>query len=150
MEIKAITSQDNDLWERVASYAQSCSWQETGKSLSTRMKNNEFTDFERVFAALQDNEIAGFCALTKTCSLSPIEYTPFIGFVFVGEPYRGNRISKKLCLSAARHAKEAGFDKVYLYSDIKNLYEKYGFVKIGEKTAPWGTIQSIYMKITLD
>lgn len=148
MEIKALTHQDKDLWERAARYAEGCSWQPTGKGLSTRMMKKEFADWERVFVALENNEIAGFCALTKTCSLSPVEYMPFIGFVFVGEPYRGNRISEKLCLFATQYAKTVGFDIVYLYSYIVNLYEKYGFTKIDEKEAPWGVRQSIFMKNT--
>jgi len=73
-----------------------------------------------------------------------IPYTPYIGFVFVGERYRGKRLSGKLILSALAYAKELGFDQAYLISDHVNLYEKYGFVKIDEKEAPWGAMQSIY------
>ena len=97
------------------------------------MKAKDFKDWERDFVVLKNNQIAGFCALTKECSLSPITYTPFIGFVFVGESYRGSRISEQLCLTLIRYAKIIGFDKVYLYSDIVGLYEKYGFTKIDEK-----------------
>lgn len=148
MEIKALTYYDEEIWNRVMVYAENCSWQPTGKFLSNRMKEKDFKDWERVFVALENSEIAGFCALTKTCSLSPIAYMPFIGFVFVGESYRGNRISEKLCSFSAQYAKTIGFDKVYLYSDIVGLYEKYGFTKIDEKKAAWGIMQSIYMRIT--
>ena len=147
MEIKSLIYGD-DLWQSVAEYANDCSWQPTGTYLSNRMKNNEFLDWERVFAALENNVIVGFCALTKTTVAFGGAYTPDIGFVFVGELFRGNRISERLCLSACEYAKSIGFDKVYIYSDHVNLYEKYGFVKIDEQDAPCGVKQSIYMYAT--
>ena len=145
MEIKTLTYHDKHLWYKVAMYAKNCSWETTGKHLSNRMKNNGFSDWERVFVALENNTITGFCALSKTSSIPDVTYTPYIGFVFVGAQYRGNRISEKLCTSAVKYAKTIGFDKVYLYSDLVNFYEKYGFIKIDEKLAPWGVTQSIYM-----
>ena len=147
LEIKKLTYHNNELWEKVALYAENCSWGETGKYLSHRMKNNGFSDWERVFVALEDNTIAGFCALSKTSSVIN-EYTPHIGFIFIGELYRGNRISEKLCLVAIEYAKTIGFDNVYLYSELVDFYEKYGFIKIDEKEAPWGDKVSIYMRNT--
>ena len=150
MEIKILTNHDEVLWEKVAKYAESCSWQTTGRYLSNLMKNNGLSDWERVFAAYNsDNDsVAGFCALTKTSTVFHGKYTPYIGFVFVGEPYRGSRISKNLCLTAIKCAKTAGFDRVFLYSDLSNFYEKYGFTKIDEAEAPWGAMLSIYMHCT--
>jgi len=38
---------------------------------------------------------------------------------------------------------------VYLVSDHVNLYEKYGFVKIDEKPAPWNpdAMETIFMRL---
>ena len=120
-----------------------------GVNLSEIMKNNNFFDWERVFVALIDNNIAGYCTLSKNDCIPNVDYTPYVSFVFVGEPYRGNRISEKLCLNAISYAKSIGFDKVYLVSDHINLYEKYGFIKIDEKEAPWGAMETIFMHSTL-
>ena len=147
LEIKTLT-RDHELWQTVAEYASGCSWQPVGTDFSNNMKNNNFTDWERVFSAIENGNIAGFCAITKTSSSFGDTYSPYIGMVFVGEDNRGNRISEKLCLTAIEYAKSIGFDKVYLYSDHVNLYEKYGFVKIDEKQAHWGTMQSIYERKT--
>jgi len=144
LEIKVLTYHDEELWEEVATYAENCSFGDTGKYLSNRMKSNQFLDWERVFVALEDNAVAGFCALSKKSDVIT-DYTPHIGFIFVGEPYRGKRISEKLCLSAIEYAKVIGFNEVYLYSDLVDFYEKYGFSKIDEKEAPWGAKLSIYM-----
>ena len=131
------------LWQIVAEYAEGCSWR-AGAILAEKMKGNDFSDWERVYAAMDGDQIAGYCTLSKTDCIPDIPYTPYIGFVFVGERYRGKRLSGKLILSALAYAKELGFDQAYLISDHVNLYEKYGFVKIDEKEAPWGAMQSIY------
>lgn len=148
LEIKALSRRDEELWAKTAMYAENCSWQTTGEYLSKQMKNQEFSDWERVFAAVENGDIAGFCTLSKTSSVFRDLPVPILGFVFVGEPYRGNQISRQLCLSAIEYAKTVGFDQVYLYSDLHNFYEKYGFVKIDEKEAPWGVKQSIYVHAT--
>ena len=85
MEIKALTYRDEELWEKVATYAKNCSFEDTGKYLSNRMKANRFSDWERVFVALENNSIAGFCALTKTSSVLNDLYTPYLGFVKIDE-----------------------------------------------------------------
>ena len=145
MDIKVLTHENEKLWQDVAEYAENCSWQTTGKHFSNKMKNNEFYDWERVFAALAHDGIAGFCALTKKSDVLDIPYTPLIGFVFVGEEYRGNKIGEKLCCATMNYAKEIGFEKVYLYSALVNFYEKMGFIKVGEIKAPWGETESIYV-----
>lgn len=148
MDINVITHEDRQLWQDVAEYAENCSWQTTGKHLACKMKKNEFQDWERVFAVLEHGSVAGFCALTKKSDVLEIPYTPLIGFVFVGEPYRGNKIAERLCSAAIQYAKKIGFEKVYLYSDLVDFYEKMGFVKIREMEAPWGETESIYMHMT--
>lgn len=148
MEIQTVSWHEDKLWEKVAACAAGCSWQPTGRFLSDRMRSHDFSDWERVFAACEGDSIAGFCALSKTSSAFGELYAPYIGFVFVGEAYRGRRISGDLCTSALRYAEAAGFSAVYLYSDLVNFYEKYGFVKIDEKESPWGVRQSIYRHTT--
>ena len=71
------------------------------------MKNNDFNTWERVFVACVNGKVAGFCTLAEKDEL-PEEYqfTPFIGFVFVYEPYRGNRLSELMIQSAILYARE--------------------------------------------
>ena len=144
MKIKALIH-ENPLWERVADYAASCSWS-AGYHLSKMMKDNKFTDWERVFAVFINDNIAGYCTLTKEDCIPNLLYTPYVGFIFVDEAYRGKRISEALCLHAIGYAKSVGFDKIYLISDHVNLYEKYGFIPIDQQLAPWGTLQTIFMR----
>ncbi|MCL2351472.1 MAG: GNAT family N-acetyltransferase [Firmicutes bacterium] len=141
--IKRLSPGDG-LWNRVIGYAQNCSWG-AGPILAARMRENGFTDWESVFAALGgDGQIAGFCTLEKKDIFPELPYTPYIGFVFVGEAYRGKRLSQRLCGEAIAYAGELGFGKVYVGSGHAGLYEKYGFAKIGGKMAPWGEMQGLY------
>jgi len=146
MEIRSLASGDES-WPTVAAYANACSWQPTGAYLSNRMRNNAFVDWERVFVAFEGDTIMGFCALTKASNAFGDTYSPYVGFIFVGEAYRGKRLSEHLCSSVIQYARAIGFDAVYLYSDLTDFYEKYGFAKVDEKNAPWGVRQSIYMYI---
>ena len=64
MNIKPITVSD-EKWEAVRKYAEACPWS-AGRTLAYKMSNNEFTDWERVIVALDDEIICGFCTVTKT------------------------------------------------------------------------------------
>ena len=148
MEIRSLVYGD-PLWASVADYARSCSWG-AGAYLATQMLENKFNDWERVFAAVEGSSIAGYCTLSATDCIPDVSYTPYISFVFVGEAYRGMRLSEKMIRCALAYAKTLHFDKVYLVSGHANLYEKYGFVKIDEKPAPWDpdTPQTIFLHLT--
>lgn len=144
IQIKPVNIND-DLWERVADYANNCPWN-AGEFLAKQMRQQKFTDWEQVFTALDGDNIAGYCTLTKTDCIPDVAYTPFIGFVFVGEEYRGKRVSEKLINAAIQRAAALGFENVYIVSDHVNLYEKYGFTKVDEKLAHWGKVQTIFVK----
>ena len=144
MNFKIITPTDS-LWNTVSDYAKNCSWK-AGKALSNAMNDCCFKEWERVIVAVDGNTICGYCTVAKTDCIPNLSYTPYIGFMFVDEQYRGNRLSQKLIDYAVNYLKQIGFDKVYIVSDHENLYEKYGFCVIDRKIAPWGTEQKIYVK----
>ena len=144
MIIKAITASD-EMWNKVKSYAYNCSWK-AGKSLAKAMMNNDFKDWERVIVAFDNNEICGYCTVAKTDCIPNLIYTPYIGYLFVDEECRGNRLSQKLIVYSMKYLKSIGFNKVYLVSDHENLYEKYGFKVIDRKMSPWGSEEKIYIQ----
>lgn len=142
MDFQLLTPSDK-LWRKVSGYAGNCSWN-AGKSLAEAMNKKLFTEWERVVVALADQEICGYCTVAKTDCIPDVPYTPYIGYLFVGEAYRGHRLSQKLMQFAMDYLKSLGFDRVYLVSDHDGLYEKYGFTIIDRKTAPWGSVEKIY------
>ena len=60
---------------------------------------------ERVFALAEGTAIAGYCTLVEVDCLE-VPYRPFISYVFVGEPYRGQRWSEKLIRAAMAYARD--------------------------------------------
>jgi N-acetylglutamate synthase-like GNAT family acetyltransferase len=135
---------DDDLWNTVIEYAKNCSWKSAGTFLAKQMQENQFSDWEKVIVAVHSDSIAGYCTLTKRDCIPDVDYSPYIGFLFVGEDYRGQRLSEKLINYAMDYAQSIGFKEVFLVSAEKGLYEKYGFIKIDEKKDIWGTQAQIY------
>lgn len=144
IEIK-ITANNTTLWNDTIIYAENCSWR-AGKELARLMRENSFNGWERVFVAVENGKIIGFCTLTEKDELSPkYSYTPFIGFVFVDEEYRGRRISEKMIRYVTDYAKTEGFKNVYLMSGEVGLYEKYGFVKRGDYETIYGEMDQLFV-----
>ena len=129
-EFRIITNKE-ELWNKVADFAQNCSWK-AGKSLAQKILESKFEEWERVIVAIENENIAGFCSFTKKDSIEDMVYTPYIGYMFVSELYRGERLSEGLIRVAINYAKKIGFNEVYIVSGEIGLYEKYGFVKIDE------------------
>lgn len=135
MEIVGLRPGDA-LWEAVAAYAEGCSWR-AGKGLAQQMRESRFQEWERVFTLVEVDCL-------------DVPYRPFIGYVFVGEPYRGRRLSERLIRAAMAYAGGLGYPQVYICTDHIGLYEKYGFRKIGEAPAPWdpAKAESIFVQET--
>lgn len=135
-------------WDETISLAAKCSWK-AGSYLAEKMQKNEFAEWERVFAACVDGKAVGFCTFTEKDELPPeYEFTPFIGFVFVDEQYRGRRLSELMIQSAASYAHELGYKKIYIMSGEIGLYEKYGFEKLGDFETIYGSIDQLFVKAT--
>ena len=108
MHYKAITSSD-ELWYKIRNYVESCSWR-AGKALANAMDNNVFQEWERVIVAIDNESICGYCTVAKTDCIPNVSYTPYIGFMFVDEMYRGNRLSQQLICYAMDYLKSVSFD----------------------------------------
>ncbi len=144
----AAMTETHPLWAETRRFAESCSWR-AGPVLAQRMSARMLTGWERVFGAWVNGQMACFCTLASRDEL-PEEYdlSPFIGFVFVGEAWRGRRLSERLIDEAARYDASLGFERVYLLSGEQGLYEKYGFDCLGEVTAIYGSIDQLFVRST--
>ena len=133
-------------WDETAVLAENCSWR-AGPVLAKKMRENDFLDWERVCAACVDGKAAGFCTFAEKDELpeeSP--FTPFIGFVFVDESYRGKRLSEAMIRAVTSYARGLGYEKVYVMSGEIGLYEKYGFEKSGDYQTIYGTTDQLFVK----
>ena len=133
-------------WKETISLAQKCSWK-AGSFLAKKMQENVFNKWERVCAACVNGKVAGFSTFTEKDELSEqYDFTPFIGFIFVDEQFRGRRLSERMIQSIISYAKEIGYEKVYIMSGEIGLYEKYGFVKIGNYETVYGSIDQLFVQ----
>lgn len=134
------------LWADTIDFAEKCSWR-AGAYLASKMKNNEFEENEWVLVALIDEKIVAYCTFVNKDELpDEYEFTPFVGFMFVDEKYRGNRLSEKLIDSACDLAINQGYSKIYILSGEIGLYEKYGFIKIGDYKTIYESVDQLFYR----
>lgn len=135
---------EHPYWKETASFAENCSWK-AGPVLAEKMNENQFSSWERVCAVCVDRKIVGFCTFTEKDELpDAYMFTPFIGFVFVDEAHRGKRLSEQMIRCVAAYAREIGYQNIYLMSGEVGLYEKYGFIKLGNYPTIYGSVDQLF------
>lgn len=87
---------------------------------------------------LDNNNLVGFISIFKTDGDECQDLTPWYATMYVKKEYRGKGYSKILNDAILKEAKQRGFKKIYLKSELKNYYEKFGAkyikdLKNGEK-----------------
>jgi len=131
MEIKQVLFNDEN-WKKLIDFVKSSSWSESS-IIAKNWEEYNYLEWERIFAAFEDDNIIGHCSFNNVDCVPDVDYTPYIQSVFVNENYRGKRVSEKLINTAIEYAKSLRFKEVYIVSGYINFYEKYGFIKIDEK-----------------
>ena len=135
----------DELRNKLIDYANSCD-REAGPILAEKMKWDNFSDWERIFVATENDNIVGYCTFTKEDWIPDCDYTPFVWFIFVDEKCRWKRYSEQMINTVEEYAKTLNFDKLYIVSDHKWLYEKYWFEKCDEKVDELWRIESIFVR----
>lgn len=87
---------------------------------------------------LDDTKLVGFISIFPTDGDECKNLTPWYATMYVKKEYRGLGYSKILNDAILKEAKARGFKKIYLKSELKNYYEKFGAqyikdLKNGEK-----------------
>lgn len=131
MEI--INLKENKLY--LDEYARLCSleWgnKKTKEELDEYVKNKvkKILDGDKVLSilGLVDNDcLIGFISLFKYDGDERHDLTPWYATMYVKKEYRKNGYSKILNDALLKEAKKLGYKKIYLKSDLKNYYEKFG------------------------
>lgn len=138
-------SPESPLWPELADYAERCGW-EAGPHLAGMLRQNRFTGWETPFAAVADGRIIGFCTFLKTDYYPDNRYWPWISSIFVDEGFRRLRVCGQLVAHVCEYAREQGFRKVYIPSDMTGFYERYGFRKVDELTNYGGDVNHIFAR----
>ena len=75
---------------------------------------------------LDDDSLIGFISIFPIDGEERQDLTPWYATMYVKEEYRGNGYSKILNDAILKEAKDRGFNKIYLKTDLVNYYEKFG------------------------
>lgn len=145
--MKIIEFNEIDERDKIIEYLGNCEWS-AGKFLSKLIKNKELEktlgDNPKIFFIVGDEEIIGYCTLTKKDAIDDESLFPWIGFLYVEKEYRGNRYSQRLIEIALEEARNQNYDKVYLETDHEGFYEKYGFEYMENRLDVWEEDARIY------
>ena len=144
MQIKS-TSPKDKLWLELVGYANNCN-RSAWPILAQKMKENNFLERERIFVAIENEQIVWFCSFTKEDWIPNCDYSPFVWFMFVDENYRWKRLSEQMINEVEKYAKTLNFNKLYIVSDHKWLYEKYWFEECDEKIDELGRTETIFFR----
>ncbi|MBE6835961.1 MAG: GNAT family N-acetyltransferase [Ruminococcaceae bacterium] len=80
----------------------------------------------KVLLLTDGNELISFCTYAEKDDIQPTKLTPWIGFVYTFPEHRGKRCFGLLLDEAVRLAKNDGVKEIYISTNHKGLYEKYG------------------------
>jgi GNAT superfamily N-acetyltransferase len=144
MQVKAITHKSR-LRNNLILYTDNCD-REAGPILAEKMKWDSFSDWEKIFVAIENDNIVGYCTFTKEDWIPNCDYTPFVWFIFIDEKCRWKRYSEKLINAVEEYAKTLNFKQLYIVSDHKWLYEKYWFEKYDTKTDELWRTETIFKR----
>ena len=84
-------------------------------------------NFAKLILLDKDNLI-GFISLFPTDGEERKDLTPWYATMYVKKEYRGKGYSKILNDALLNYAKEKGYQKIYLKTDLINYYEKFGAI----------------------
>lgn len=129
--IEYYSSSNQEYW---LSKIKECDWV-AGKFLYELIKQEKLKelvgDNVKVLLLIDELELISFCTLSDVDDIETTELTPWIGFVYTFDKYRGHRHMGKLISYAEEITKSNGLSNIYISTDQEGIYEKYGFSFIG-------------------
>ena len=93
-----------------------------------KIKDNLDNPFYAKLVLVNENELIGFISMFPSDGDERCDLTPWYATMYVKSMYRKKGYSKILNDAILKEAKKRGFKKIYLKSDLKNYYEKFGAI----------------------
>lgn len=147
MDIKIYkVNPDSELNKKLLTFVENSSWNDTKEHTAKMIRENNFSDWESMFVAMDKDKIVGHASILKTDYYPLPEISPWISTVFVTEEYRGMKISGLMIDFINKYAKELGFDKTYIPSEHFGIYKKYGYKYIKDIVNYGGGIDHLFFK----
>lgn len=93
-----------------------------------KLLTNNYDKLISVIVLIDNAILIGFVSLFKYDGDERMDLTPWYATMYVKKEYRGKGYSKILNGAILKEAKDLGYSKVYLKSNLINYYEKYGAI----------------------
>ena len=135
-----------ELAAKLLEFVEGCSWEGVKDHIAGMIRAWEFTDWETMFAAVEDGRIVGMASVLKTDYYPLPEIFPWVSCIFVTEEYRGRRLCGRLIDAANGYLKELGFTKSYIPTEYVGLYERYGYTYVKDIVNYGGDTDRLYVK----
>lgn len=133
---------------RYAEKMRSCDW-DAGRYLGDILLNDEaeavFGEGSQALLLTENGGLLSFCTYAVQDEIDDMTLTPWIGFVYTFPEHRGQRLAGVLIDCAKRMAQADGHDKIYVSSEEKGLYEKYGFTYLKDMPSVHGYITQVFV-----
>ena len=149
MEIKEFYKSNENEQSVFYEKMRSCDW-DAGQYLGWLLETGNFSDVSGSFCEAliltENNDVASFCTFVEKDEIDCPDMKPWIGFVYTFPEYRGRRCAGQLIEYAVNMAKKEGFSAVFVSSEEKGLYEKYGFTYICEMQSIHGYKTGVFKR----
>lgn len=99
-----------------------------------------------IYAAFDRGKPVGTIGLLRTDLLSRQEFSPWMAVLFVLPQYRGHGIAGALQQHALAKARRMGYHEIYLYTMLREFYEKSGWEFVEGDVDDHGEHVRIYRK----
>ena len=94
----------------------------------------------------EGEKLVSFATFGQRDCIDDTSLGPWIGFVHTAPEYRGRRCAGVLIDYALDMARAQHVDKVYICTDHKGLYEKYGFTYLFSRRDIYGSMEDILVR----
>ena len=125
-----------------------CQWEAARflYSLLCQEKLEALCGKSKVLLLTEGERLISFCTLAEKDDIQPTDLTPWIGFVYTFPEFRGQGLAGRLLGYAEKLAAEAGIAYVYVSTNHKTLYERYGYQFVQSMKDVNGEASRVYRK----
>lgn len=96
------------------------------------------------YLLMENESVVGCAGLITNDFISRMELYPWLCCLYIEEDMRGYGAGNQLMERIKEDTEKFGFENLYLCTDLRGYYERYGFKYLAKGYHPWGEETRIY------